>query len=442
MRHSLRPLRVLLAALALPAGLATGLTAAEPTRVTIDNGAMSEGAALPSGWDQHWTGSGAPVISRDTTVFHSAPAALKITSGDQPAKGNAFRWVDCTGGVTVRLAGALKVDGAATASVFVQSFSAEWKPIGYVQLTVRSGSDGADWATWEGAADIPAEAVRFAVGVAIDGTGTAWLDDVRDAKDAAPGAAAAPVAAAPVAAAPAPATGNSTEVASTDHAPAKASPSTPGWGFWPKFPADWQRTFDGQLKRTKQGNIDVVFLGDSITQGWGGSGKALWEANFAPLKAVNYGIGGDSTRQALWRLEHGLVDGLTPKLLVLAIGTNNLYGDYNGGTDDEIAAGIRHTVDVVRAKLPQTKVLVLAMLPRQNSYFCDRITRINALVAASLAASADTAQVRFLDPGAAFTTAPGTVKADYYVADQVHLTPAGYVAYQAAIGPVVKELAK
>ncbi len=414
-------------------------TAAEPAKVVVGNGSMSEGTTLPNGWDQHWTGSGSPVISRDATIFHSAPASLKITSGDQSAKGNAFRWVDCTGGTTVQLAGSLRVEGATTASVFVQSFSSEWKPIGYAQLVVRSGSDGADWAAWEGTTVIPTEAVRFAVGVAIDGVGTAWLDDVRDAQESPLTGVAGAVTPAPVTPSPVPALdGNKPTEASIDHAPDKATPATPGWGFWPKYPADWQRTFAGQLGRTKQGEVGVIFLGDSITQGWGGSGKAVWEAHFAALKAVNYGIGGDSTRQVLWRLEHGLVDGLTPKLVVLAIGTNNLYGDYNGGTDEEIAAGIRYTVAVLHAKLPQTKILVLGMLPRQNAYFCDRITRINALVAGV----ADQETIRFLDPGTAFITAPGTVKADLYVADQVHLTPAGYTALEAAIGPTVQTLAK
>lgn len=218
--------------------------------------------------------------------------------------------------------------------------------------------------------------------------------------------------------------------------PAKASPSTAGWGYWPKAPQAWLQTFNGQLGRTAKGDVGVVFLGDSITQGWGAAGKALWEANYAPLKAVNYGIGGDSTRQVLWRLEHGLVDGLTPKLVVLGIGTNNLYGDHNSGTDAEIADGITQVVTVVRAKLPTAKVLVLGMLPRENAYFCDRIARINALVAPV----ADGAAVRWLDVGADFLAAPGTVKPEYYSNDKVHLVTAGYEAWNAAILPVVKPL--
>lgn len=220
--------------------------------------------------------------------------------------------------------------------------------------------------------------------------------------------------------------------------PAKASPATPGWGFWEKYPKDWIRTFDGQLKQTKQGGLGVVFLGDSITAGWSAAGKEAWAAHIAPLKAANYGIGGDSTRQVLWRLEHGLLDGLTPKLVVVAIGTNNLYADYNSGSDAEIADGIKAVVASVRTKVPQAKVLVLGMLPRQNAYFCGRITTINAITA-KLDNGTD---VRFCDPGAGFLAAPGTVKAELYREDQVHLLSPGYAALWSAIQPRFEELAK
>jgi lysophospholipase L1-like esterase len=220
--------------------------------------------------------------------------------------------------------------------------------------------------------------------------------------------------------------------------PEKALPSVAGWGFWPKFPKDWIRTFEGQLKQTKAGNVGVVFLGDSITQGWSAAGKEQWTAHFAPLKAVNYGIGGDATRQVLWRIEHGLLDGITPRVIVVAIGTNNLYGDYNAGTEVEIAAGIKACVDAARAKVPTAKVLVIGMLPRQNAYFCDRITKVNAITAKL----DDGTTVRYVDPGAAFLEAPGKVKADLFRDDQVHLTTAGYQVLLTAIAPAFDALAK
>lgn len=220
--------------------------------------------------------------------------------------------------------------------------------------------------------------------------------------------------------------------------PDKALPSVAGWGFWPKYPKDWIRTFEGQLKQTRAGNVGVVFLGDSITNGWSAAGKAQWDEHFAPLKAVNYGIGGDATRQVLWRIEHGLLDGITPTVIVVAIGTNNLYNDYNSGTEAEIAAGIKACVDAARAKVPTAKVLVLGMLPRQNAYFCDRITKVNAMTAKL----DDGTSVRYVDPGAAFLEAPGKVKAELYRDDQVHLTTAGYQVLLTAIAPAFDALAK
>lgn len=220
--------------------------------------------------------------------------------------------------------------------------------------------------------------------------------------------------------------------------PDKAPPAVAGWGYWPKFPKDWIRTFEGQLKQTKAGNIGVVFLGDSITNGWSAAGKAQWDEHFAPLKAVNYGIGGDSTRQVLWRIEHGLLDGIAPKVVVVAIGTNNLYADHNAGSEAEIAAGIKACVDAAHAKVATAKILVLGMLPRQNAYFCDRIAKINAITARL----DDGAAVRFVDPGAAFLEAPGTVKADLYRDDKVHLTTAGYQVLLAGIAPAFDALAR
>lgn len=220
--------------------------------------------------------------------------------------------------------------------------------------------------------------------------------------------------------------------------PPKASPSTPGWGYWAKSPKDWIRTHEGQRAQARKDGAEVVFIGDSITQGWRGAGKELWAAHYAPLKAANCGIGGDSTRQVLWRIEQGLLDGLAAKLVVVAIGTNNLYGDHNGGSDAEIAAGVKTAVAAVRARQPAAKVLVLGMLPRENAYFCGRIAAINA-ISAKLDDGKD---VRFLDPGAAFLEAPGTVKAELYSPDKVHLTTAGYQALDAAIRPLVIELAK
>jgi beta-glucosidase len=124
----------------------------------------------------------------------------------------------------------------------------------------------------------------------------------------------------------------------------------------------WVKRHQQVLDRVAQGNVDLICVGDSITHGWEGDGKALWEQYYAPRNAVNMGFGGDQTQHVLWRFEHGEIDGISPKLAVLMIGTNNSNG--NDNTAEEIADGIKAICAQMRAKLPKTKILILAIFPR------------------------------------------------------------------------------
>ncbi len=105
---------------------------------------------------------------------------------------------------------------------------------------------------------------------------------------------------------------------------------------------------------SKEGTAEVVFLGDSITQGWEGKGKAMWEQHFAPMKAANFGIGGDRTEHVLWRLANGNFDGLKPKLVVLMIGTNNTGHQGRDGyvcTAQQTADGVKEILAVLEKHL-------------------------------------------------------------------------------------------
>ena len=110
----------------------------------------------------------------------------------------------------------------------------------------------------------------------------------------------------------------------------------------PRTDRGWTELHEAINARVKQGNIDLVFIGDSITQGWAGAGKEAWEKTFAPLHAANLGIGGDRTQHVLWRLDHGNLEGITPKAAVIMIGTNNSNG--NDNTSEEIADGVKAIV--------------------------------------------------------------------------------------------------
>ncbi len=81
------------------------------------------------------------------------------------------------------------------------------------------------------------------------------------------------------------------------------------------------------LNETKSmgSSIKLIFYGDSITEGWEWASQSIWNQHYGSMHAVNYGIGGDITQHVIWRINNGEVDGLTPKVVVLMIGTNNLY---------------------------------------------------------------------------------------------------------------------
>jgi len=116
------------------------------------------------------------------------------------------------------------------------------------------------------------------------------------------------------------------------------------------------------LEIAKKGDVDLLFLGDSITQGWEGKGaRKTWEETFEPLKAANFGIGGDQTGHVLWRITTGKeLEGIDPKVAVIMIGTNNT-GRHSG---EQIAGGIAAIVRELQRQKPKTKILLLGVFPR------------------------------------------------------------------------------
>ena len=216
----------------------------------------------------------------------------------------------------------------------------------------------------------------------------------------------------------------------------KGLPSEPAWGYWKAAPTAWMSTHQQFVKRSEQGNVDVVFLGDSITKGWKQAESTNWTESTPPLQAVNYGIGGDTTRQVIWRIKHGEFDGIKPKLVVLMIGTNNLYADHNSGTNEQIVDGVKTIFGLIREKSPDTRFLLLGVLPRERKFWCDRIVILNGL----LAALNDPGRVLFHDAGAKFMGEDGEINKELFSADLVHLNVTGYEILTTAVKPLVKSL--
>jgi len=191
------------------------------------------------------------------------------------------------------------------------------------------------------------------------------------------------------------------------------------------------------LQRAKDnpGPCDIAFIGDSITQGWEGAGKNVWQKYYGSRKCLNFGIGGDRTQHVLWRFENGQLDGIKPKAAVLMIGTNNSNRDDN--TEAEILEGVQQIVKQLRTRLPDTKVLVLGIFPRAQTFSTQRgkILQINQ----ALANLADGQMIHYLDFGSQLIEADGSISKTK-MPDYLHLSEAGYEIWAAAIEPKLKEL--
>jgi lysophospholipase L1-like esterase len=199
---------------------------------------------------------------------------------------------------------------------------------------------------------------------------------------------------------------------------------------------NWIKRHINFVIAAKKGDIDVLFLGDSITDGWRGGGKEIWEKNFGPLKAANFGIGGDRTQHVLWRITHGEMEGIQPKVAVVMIGTNNL----GGNKDEQIEAGIKAVVKGVREKSPTTKVLLLGIFPRDAKAGTKNRTRIIA-INKEIGKLDDGKNVRYLDIGEKFLGEEGVLTKEI-MPDYLHLSPRGYEIWAEAILPALREMLK
>ncbi len=197
----------------------------------------------------------------------------------------------------------------------------------------------------------------------------------------------------------------------------------------------WGRRHFEVLDQISDGDVDLILVGDSITHGWESAGKEHWDKYYAPRKAVNMGFSGDRTQHVLWRLDHDEIDGISTKLAVLMIGTNNSNGEDN--TAEEIADGIKAICAEMRARMPKTKILILAIFPRGEKPSPKREKNAKASLLASKIADND--MVYYLDINQKFLEADGTLPKDV-MPDRLHPNEKGYRIWAEAIEPTVAEL--
>ena len=196
----------------------------------------------------------------------------------------------------------------------------------------------------------------------------------------------------------------------------------------------WTKQHESFNKRVAQGNCDLIFIGDSITQGWEGRGKGVWAKHYAKRNAVNLGIGGDRTQHVIWRLDNGNLYRIKPKAAVIMIGTNNS----GSNTSQEIADGVQVIVNQLRKKLPETQVLLLGVFPRGTNN-SDKRRQVNEGANAIFKKLADGNAVHYLDIGPKFLEKDGTLSREI-MPDLLHLSEKGYTIWAESIEAKLKEL--
>jgi lysophospholipase L1-like esterase len=206
--------------------------------------------------------------------------------------------------------------------------------------------------------------------------------------------------------------------------------------------ARWVARHEGFVAQAKQGGIDILFMGDSITDFWRNRGSNVWNQFYAPRHAANFGISGDRTQHVLWRMDNGELDGIKPKVVVLMIGTNNTGKERNGqprNTIPETIEGVQAVVKDLRARLPDSKILLLAIFPRGT--LDDPQREQVALINTVIAKLDDGKMVRYLDIDPKFLEADGTLPRSI-MPDLLHPNAHGYQIWADAMNPTLDEMMK
>ncbi|MEM1226880.1 MAG: sulfatase/phosphatase domain-containing protein [Planctomycetota bacterium] len=195
---------------------------------------------------------------------------------------------------------------------------------------------------------------------------------------------------------------------------------------------------DAQLiQNARRGGFRLAFLGDSITQGWEGRGKDVWNEFYADRNAINLGIGGDRTENVIWRLTHrGNLKKVQPEVLVLLIGTNNtghLMQD-----PKQVADGVERILEIIQTQMPNTKVVVHGIFPRGGDRF-DAMRLNNIAINDRVRRMADGDRVLYLEIGDEFLEPDGTI-APEIMPDKLHLSEEGYRRWANALEPTLVQL--
>jgi lysophospholipase L1-like esterase len=199
----------------------------------------------------------------------------------------------------------------------------------------------------------------------------------------------------------------------------------------------WMARHEKFVEQAKLGGVDLLFMGDSITDNWRTKGSNVWNKVYAPRHAANFGIGGDRTQHVLWRIEHAELEGINPKVIVVMIGTNNSNSD----SEENVAEGVEKIVSEMRLHCPHSKVLLLAIFPRNKPTDkpgqMEKIKNINN----KLSKLDDGKNIRFLNINEKFLGTEGKVTKEI-MPDFLHPNENGYQIWADAMEPLLGEMLK
>jgi len=193
---------------------------------------------------------------------------------------------------------------------------------------------------------------------------------------------------------------------------------------------------EAQLASFNDKPCDIIFIGDSITAGWLGAGKDIWENDYAPRHALNFGISGDKTQNVLWRLNNMDIENLKPKVAVVLIGTNNMENNPH-----EIADGIKAVLANTQAAFPGVKIILVSIMPNERA--TDKMKQVNSIIRGF----ADDSTIYYLNlvplmPQVTTTTPDGKTETNWKGLGRDHLHPdaTGYQIWANAMEPILSRL--
>lgn len=190
----------------------------------------------------------------------------------------------------------------------------------------------------------------------------------------------------------------------------------------------WETRHEAVKERHRNIKPEYVFIGDSITHHWAGEptddfgqhGKDFWSRLFGAHTVTNMGFGFDYIDNAYYRIQQGELDGISPRIIILMIGTNNL--GHRKDTPGACAANTKALISLIRQKCPSSKILLLGILPRKEKNLTEAIRETNKL----FSLLADQQHVFFSNPGLGLQESNSGALRKSCTTDGVHLSPAGY----------------